>query len=59
MRAAYASGLSQAAHLLMDGRAKHAGTSHNGECFCGNGKKFKRCCDRKDMHEITPGRMAG
>jgi hypothetical protein len=59
MRAAYDSGLSQAAHLLMDGRSKRAGSSHNGECFCGNGKKCKRCCDRKGMHEIALGRMAG
>lgn len=53
MRSAYVSGLNQAAHLLIDERAKRAGTSRNGECFCGSKRKFKRCCARKGMDEIA------
>ena len=53
MRSAYISGLNQAARMLIDEAAKKAGTSRNGECFCGSGKKFKRCCARKGMDEIA------
>jgi excinuclease ABC subunit B len=36
-------------------RARAEGVGRNDACFCGSGRKFKRCCSRKSLDQLALG----
>ena len=53
MRNAFITGLDQLAHGIAEQKAGEGGTSRNGTCFCGSGRKYKKCCMRKGMDQLA------
>jgi hypothetical protein len=53
MRGDFLTGCDQLAQELVGRRAAIAGTARNGTCFCGSGRKYKRCCMRKDLDGLA------
>ncbi|MDO4797991.1 MAG: SEC-C domain-containing protein [Coriobacteriales bacterium] len=53
MRNSFVAGCDQLAHQLVETKAARAGTARNGTCFCGSGKKYKKCCMRKGLDALA------
>ncbi len=53
MRACFLRGLDQMAGQLVQDRARAEGVGRNDECFCGSGRKFKKCCARKGLDSLA------
>lgn len=55
MRASFVRGLDQMAAQVAGERARAEGVGRNDACFCGSGRKFKRCCSRKSLDQLALG----
>ena len=55
MRASFVRGLDQMAAQVAGERARTEGVGRNDACFCGSGRKFKRCCSRKSLDQLALG----
>ena len=55
MRASFVRGLDQMAVQVASERARAEGVGRNDACFCGSGRKFKRCCSRKSLDQLALG----
>ena len=53
MRSFFIDGCDQLAHSIADGVASKLRMGRNDECFCGSGKKYKKCCSRKSLDELS------
>ena len=52
-RGAFLEACDQLAHVLVERRAASEGTARNGTCFCGSGRKYKKCCMRKGLDALS------
>lgn len=53
MRDSFITGFDQLAHTIVAMMANRIGTNRNDSCFCGSGRKFKKCCMRKGLYELA------
>ena len=55
IRGDFLAGLDQLAHVLVEKRAAATGVTRNGTCYCGSGRKYKKCCLRKGIDALVRG----